>query len=95
MDELQNNLGSAAIVKAGYLQSLIEKINNTTVGDLNARIDSNDSELALINKKIEALAALFSLVFNSDGTLNSEAYSSHKHGYTDSTGENKTTTGVQ
>ena len=123
------------MVKTAYLQSLIDKLNNTTVGGLNARIDSNDIDIAtltgridsndidiatltaridsndtditLINEKINTLASLFSLIFNSDGTLNSEAYTTHTHNYTNSTIQDtadgtgiqtdttNTTTGVQ
>ncbi len=121
MIESKLNLGAVAMGKAAYLQSLIDKLNSTTVGDLSARIDSNDTDIAtlsgridsndaditLINTKIDTIASLFSLVFNSDGTLSSEAYSSHKHDYIESTiadtadgtgtqtDTTKTTTGVK
>jgi len=131
----KQNLGAVAIVKTNHLQSLIDKLNNTTVGDISNRIDSNDTDIsilsdridsndrdisslsdridsndtsiALINEKINTLASLFSLVFNDDGTLDSEDYTTHTHDYidstisdtTDGTGEQtdttKTTTGVQ
>ena len=149
MIEGKLNLGAVAMGKAAYLQSLIDKLNNTTVGDLSARIDSNDndivalsdrvssndtdianlgtridsndndiatlgsradshdSDISLINTKIDTLATIFSIVFNADGTLNSEAYTAHTHDYVDSTiadtadgtgtqtDKTKTTTGVK
>jgi len=121
MIEGKLNLGAVAMGKAAYLQSLIDKLNTTTVGYLSARIDandvdifnisgridSNDVDIALINAKINTIASIFSIVFNADGTLNSEAYSVHKHSYIDSTiadtadgtgtqtDTTKTTTGVK
>lgn len=99
MNDSQLNLGAAAMGKSAYLQSLIDKLNTTTVGDLsaridandvdifniNGRIDSNDVDIALINKKINTIVSVLSIVFNTDGTLSSEAYSTHKHSYIDST----------
>ena len=149
MLESKLNLGAVAMGKSAYLQSLIDKLNSTTVGGLSdridsndtditvlggridsndtdistlsgraeshdtdiatlsGRIDSNDTDIALINEKINTIASLFSLLFNSDGSLSSEVYTSHVHEYIDSTiadtvdgtgtqtDTTKTTTGVK
>ena len=38
--------------KAAYLQSLIDKLNSTTVGDISARIDSNDNDIAILSESV-------------------------------------------
>ncbi len=95
----QRNFDKASIVKSRELQELIDTLNNTTVGNLQSQID-------LINRKIDAIAGLFSILFNTNGTLSSEAYTTHTHNYEDetiadtadgtgtSTTTTKTTTGV-
>jgi len=48
MLESKLNLGAVAIGKAAYLQLLIDKLNNTTVGDLSDKIDSNNVNITCL-----------------------------------------------
>ncbi len=107
MKNITQNLSLAAIGRVNNVQALIDKLNNTTVGGINSRIDGHGVLLALIHTKINTLASLFGIVFNADGTLNSEAYTTHTHSFIDSTitdtadgtgikkDTTKTTTGVK
>jgi len=54
MTDAKLNLGVVAIGKAAYLQSLIDKLNSTTVGDLSDRIDSNDNDIAVLSGRIDS-----------------------------------------
>ena len=88
-----NKLSKIALSKSYTLQTLIDKLNNTTIGGivsdveansydistLQTRVDNNDDDIALINAKIDAIASLFNIVFNEDGTIKSEDYSTHTH----------------
>jgi len=93
MNTKKKLLDKAAVVKTRELNALIDTLNNTTIGTIN-------DDISMLNKKIDALSSVFGLVFNADGTLASEAYSTHTHKYeddtiadtSDGTGETTTTT---
>ena len=94
-----NNLGAVALTKARELQALIDILNNTTVGSLSDDITANtnaitginntlvsiNNSISLINTKVSTLTSIFSIMLNTDGSLMSEAYSSHTHAYEDGT----------
>ena len=74
------------------LKELIYTLNNTTIGDLRLRVINNeddiitlDNRIDTLDNKITAIASIFDIVFNADGTLNSESYTTHKHNYIDTT----------
>jgi hypothetical protein len=99
LNKKSNNLGVVALTKAKELQVLIDTLNNTTVGSLSDNITTNanaitginntlvsiNNSINLINTKVSTLASIFSIMLNTDGSLLSEAYSSHTHAYLDGT----------
>ena len=50
-------------------------------------------DASVLSNKLDAIAGLFGVVFNVDGTINTESYSSHSHSYLDAT-INDTTDGT-
>ncbi len=85
-------LGRVAFIKTKKLDKLIATLQNTTIGTIND--DINNIELNInnlynandiINTKINSIASLFGITFNTDGTVNLEAYTQHTHDYTDTT----------
>jgi len=56
-----------------------------------------NTELAILNNKMDAIAIALEVTFNPDGTLDTEAYTAHTHTYVDDNGTtttNKTTQGI-
>jgi hypothetical protein len=104
-----NKLSKLALSKSYTIQALIDKLNNTTVGNLSDRIDDNDYDIGniqtslntlnnninLINTKMSNFASLFGVTFNADGTINTENYSIHKHDYIDTNKDIDTTKTTQ
>ena len=103
----KNKLANVAVAKARELQSLIDTLNNTTVGGLSDRIDANDlaitsldqantstsEALSVVDNKLNAIATLFGIVFDNAGLITSEDYLSHTHSHEDAT-INDTTDGT-
>lgn len=48
-------------------------------------IDSFEGDISAINSKLDKIVQLFSIVFDSDGSIASNNYTTHKHNYTDAT----------
>jgi hypothetical protein len=103
----KNKLANVAVAKARELQALIDTLNNTTVGGLSDRIDTNDlaitslsqadtsinEALNVMNNKLNSIAASFGIVFDNTGLITSEDYLSRTHSYEDAT-INDTTDGT-
>jgi hypothetical protein len=104
-----SKLSKLALSKSYNIQALIDKLNNTTAGDLSDRIDGNDYDIEnlqtnltsintninLINTKINNFANLFGITFNADGTIDTENYLTHKHDYIDTNNDEDTTKTTQ
>ena len=58
---------------------------NADVDTLDGKVTTNTNAIASLNAKMNALATLFTLVFNQDGSMASEAYTTHTHDYEDAT----------
>ena len=85
-------LGKIAYLRTKKLNDLIATLQNTTIGGLLLRVENNeddiitlDDRIDLLNTKMNSIASLFGITFNTDGTINTESYTPHTHGYTDST----------
>jgi prophage DNA circulation protein len=92
LDKKKDKLGLLAYKKSKKLDALIQELQNTTIGSLNESVSLNTQNINNINKvlqnmqtKIESLSELFQIVFNEDGTITDQAYTTHKHSYKDST----------
>lgn len=59
--------------------------NTTNITANTTAITANTSAIALINAKLTAIAGLFGLVFDINGALTSNSYTSHTHTYEDAT----------
>jgi hypothetical protein len=57
----------------------------SAISNLEGRVTSNEDDKLIAMNKLNAIATVLGITFNSDGTLNTEAYSSHTHSYEDST----------
>ncbi len=85
MSDKGYKLSKLALSKSYILQNLINTLNNTTVGSLSNDIGNIQTELTTLNTRIVNFASLFGVVFNPDGTITSEDYTTHKHNYKDKT----------
>jgi len=70
---------------------------NTSITDINTQATTNANDIAainasiqtltdidtLINSKIDSIALLFGIVFNTDGTISTQNYTAHTHSYSD------------
>ncbi len=77
-DKRVARLGRVAFIKAKKLDKLIDILQNTTIGTIN-------DDINIIDTKINSIASLFGITFNTDGTIDTEAYTQHTHNYTDTT----------
>jgi len=109
MRNRKDKLGSVAMAKTSDLQSLIDTLNNTTVGGLSndiakltTKVNSQDilinnlqDSLTLAQSKIDSISAIFNILFDSLGAITQESYSAHTHQYSDLTiGDTADGTGV-
>ncbi len=89
-DKRLARLGRVAFNRTKRLDELIAKLQNTTIGTISGDIDNiklNIDNLYsandIINTKINSIASIFGVTFNTNGTLLDENYSQHTHTYTD------------
>ena len=71
-------LGRIAFTKTKKLNSLIQKLENTTIGSIN-------EDIMVLQTQIQALANLFDITFDTNGNIVSEGYTNHFHEVEDST----------
>ena len=75
-----------AMIKARRLSALITKLQNTDIGTIHndiTNINNNINNLyaadQVIHNQIAAISSVLGISFNPDGTLLSEAYTTHTH----------------
>lgn len=83
IDTLATSL-QAVSNKADENETSIDALS-TSLQSLSQQVSENASAIALINSKIDAIASIFSVIFNTDGSLSSQGYTSHMHSYEDGT----------
>jgi hypothetical protein len=62
----------------------VDGIKNTVTANT-ANIATNTDSIAALTVKLDNVANLFGITFNSDGTIATESYTGHTHDYVDST----------
>lgn len=75
-----------ALLRLAQLNELIKTLENTTVGQLQSEVqtqqetmESLQSEITKMNKKLDVLINLFGVSFDESFTLIDESYSTHTH----------------
>jgi len=86
------NINTQAATNANDIAAI-----NTSITDINTQATTNANDIAainasiqtltdidtLINSKIDSIALLFGIVFNTDGTISTQNYTAHTHSYSD------------
>ncbi len=96
--------GKIAIAKAnrteeslgGDAEALSDQVdtNKANITLIQSSLVSIGEDIIETNNKLDAIASLFGITFNADGTLANEIYTSHTHSYDDS-GTTKSTGGIE
>ena len=72
LQKKSNNLGAVALTKARELQSLIDILNNTTIGSLSEDTTANANAIVAINNNITVLTNAVNINMNAISLLNAK-----------------------